>query len=117
MGGPSGWDEDGPGSRWRRGDGKEAVVVDWAAWTTVGIFSGSGGVLTDEMGAITGELSVHTTWAGGQADITVQYVGAGDWFTLAGSPVPAADEDTARDLHQSAVEAVKRGGGAQAPQP
>jgi hypothetical protein len=90
-------------------------VNDWAAWTTGGIFSGHGGALTDEVGVITGELSVHTTWVEGRADITVQYVGSSDWYTLSGSPVIAADEETAREVHQRAVEAVKAGGAARAP--
>ncbi|MEY9968408.1 hypothetical protein ABIA33_006492 [Streptacidiphilus sp. MAP12-16] len=71
--------------------------------------------MTDELGVITGELTVHTTWIEGEAQITVQYLGGEDWYTLSGSPVPAADEVTARALHQAAVEAVKHGAGAQAP--
>jgi hypothetical protein len=83
----------------------------WATWTTEGIFSGHGGVPTEEGGVIQGELTVHTTWSGGEASITVQYVGADEWYTLKGSPFPAGDEETARSLHQAAVETVKRGRG------
>jgi hypothetical protein len=39
-----------------------------------------------------------------------------DWFTVEGSPVPATDEATAREVHQRMVEAAKAGGGATAPQ-
>ncbi|MGW7366785.1 hypothetical protein ACWGI8_25955 [Streptomyces sp. NPDC054841] len=84
----------------------------WATWTTQGIIAGSGGVMTTEGGPITGDLTVHTTWIEGQAQVTVQHTGATEWYAVQGSPVPAADEDTARAAHQAAVELVKAGGGA-----
>ncbi|WP_042424884.1 hypothetical protein [Streptacidiphilus anmyonensis] len=84
----------------------------WAAWTTEGIFSGHGGVQTEEGDVLQGELTVHTTWSSGQAGITVRYVGAEDWYTLQGSPLPAGDEETARSLHRAAVKTVQRGRGA-----
>ncbi|GAA2750477.1 MULTISPECIES: hypothetical protein [Kitasatospora] len=94
-----------------------AVLVNtWATWTTQGIQAGTGGVKTVEIGVITGDLTLHTTWIEGEARVTVQYSGALDWFTVEGSPVPAADEKTAREIHQRMVEAVKAGGGATAPQ-
>ncbi|MFI9275660.1 hypothetical protein ACIGXM_33885 [Kitasatospora sp. NPDC052896] len=83
----------------------------WAAWTTKHLNSGPGGVRTVEVGVMTGDLTVHTTWTGSEAVLTVQYTGALDWHTLEGSPLPAGDENTARALHQHAVEAVKAGGG------
>lgn len=45
-------------------------------WTTTGVFTGAGGVRTDEAGVITGEVSVRTIWKDGQAHIAVQYGGA-----------------------------------------
>ncbi|MFD5426584.1 hypothetical protein [Streptomyces sp. NPDC127084] len=83
----------------------------FATWTTQGIIAGSGGVMTTEGGPITGDLTVHTTWIDGQAQVTVQHTGALEWYGLAGSPVPAVDEPTARHAHQAAVELVKEGGG------
>ena len=56
-----------------------------------------------------------STWIEGEARLTVQYSGALDWFTVEGSPVPAADEHTAREVHQRMVEGMKAGGGATAP--
>jgi len=90
-------------------------VNTWATWTTQGILAGHGGVMTEEAGPITGDLTVHTMWIDGEARLTVQYTGALDWFTVQGSPVAAADEATARNVHQAMVEAVKAGGGATAP--
>lgn len=90
--------------------------MSWATWTTQSIISGPGGVTTAEVGPISGDLTVHTTWVDGEARLTVQYTGALDWYTVSGSPVPAADEITARAIHQAMVNAVKAGRGAAAPQ-
>lgn len=84
----------------------------WATWTTQGIIAGSGGVMTTEGGPITGDLTVHTAWIDGLAQVTVQHTGATEWYAMQGSPVPAADEATGRAVHQAAVETVKAGGGA-----
>ncbi|MFE2164383.1 hypothetical protein ACFXB3_04845 [Streptomyces sp. NPDC059447] len=81
-----------------------------ATWTTTGVFTGPGGVLTAEAGTFTGELAVRTTWDPGQAHVAVQYVGGSDWYTLAGSPVPCPSAEGGRSVHQSAVDAVRTGG-------
>ncbi|MFJ8431608.1 hypothetical protein ACIQ9P_09920 [Kitasatospora sp. NPDC094019] len=89
--------------------------ASWATWTTQSIISGPGGVTTVEVGPISGDLTVHTTWVDGEARLTVQYTGALDWYSVAGSPVAAADETTARAVHQAMVNAVKTGKGSRAP--
>ncbi|MFD3807231.1 hypothetical protein ACFWSF_15725 [Streptomyces sp. NPDC058611] len=83
--------------------------MDWASWTTVNVFAGRGGVRTEEAGALTGDLTVHTTWTGAEARVSVQYSGSSDWFTLAGSPLPCASERDSRDLHDVVVELVRAG--------
>jgi hypothetical protein len=88
------------------------MVMAQASWTTKGVFAGRGGVRTDEAGIVTGDLTVRTTWDGSQADVTVQYSGTSQWFTLTGSPVPCPTEQDSRNLHQVVVEAVRVGGGA-----
>lgn len=90
-------------------------MSEWTAWTTQGILSGSGGVDTVEIGPVHGDLTLHTTWVDGHAELSVQYTGASDWFTVIGSPVPAATERQARDIHQRMVEAAKVGHAATAP--
>ncbi|MER5916763.1 hypothetical protein ABT124_41960 [Streptomyces sp. NPDC001982] len=87
-----------------------------ASWTTAGVFAGRGGVRTDEAGIVTGDLTLHTTWDRGTAHVAVQYGGASQWFTLAGSPVPCPTRQESRQLHQAVVEAVRAGGGATVPQ-
>ncbi|OII66107.1 hypothetical protein BJP40_14460 [Streptomyces sp. CC53] len=83
--------------------------MTWASWTTTGVFAAAGGVPTDEVGRVHGDLSLHTTWTDGQAIVTVQYSGSSDWYTITGSPVPCASERESRDLHQEVVEAVRSG--------
>ncbi|MET7343944.1 hypothetical protein ACIOEZ_09005 [Streptomyces sp. NPDC087866] len=90
--------------------------MTWASWTTRGVYSGHGGVLTEEVGPLSGDLTVHTTWAEGTAQVTVQYTDAADWFTMAGSPVPCTSEEASRALHAAAVEAVRQGSAATVPQ-
>ncbi|MCJ1676528.1 hypothetical protein MTF65_04025 [Streptomyces sp. APSN-46.1] len=87
----------------------------WASWTTTGIYPGAGGVRTEEAGVISGNLTVHTTWTGAEAQVAVQYSGSSDWFTLAGSPVECVSEPESRDLHQAVVEALREGGGSGVP--
>ncbi|MFC9246273.1 hypothetical protein ACFT7S_20445 [Streptomyces sp. NPDC057136] len=91
--------------------------MSWASWTTSGVFAGSGGVRTKEAGIVGGDLTVHTTWADGEAEVAVQFSGASDWFTLVGSPIRCPTEEASRAFHQSVVEAVRAGDGATVPAP
>jgi len=49
-----------------------------------------GGAMTDEVGIITGDLTVRTTLDDDRhcAHAAVQYTGADEWYTLTGSPAP-----------------------------
>ncbi|MEU2660097.1 hypothetical protein ACFWIN_33745 [Streptomyces sp. NPDC127049] len=89
--------------------------MSWASWTTAGVYTGRGGVLTVEGGIVTGDLTVHTTFVDGEARVAVQYSGASDWFTMSGSPVPCSSEEESRELHDAVVEAVREGHGATVP--
>jgi hypothetical protein len=79
------------------------------------VFSGRGGVLTDEVGVLSGDLTVHTTWADDAAQVTVQYTGAIDWFTMSGSPVSCCSEEESRRLHDAVVQSVRDGAAATVP--
>jgi hypothetical protein len=61
--------------------------------------STTGGVMTVEVGAITGELELLTRpTAGGEAiEASVRYAGAGELYTVAGSPVGAPTTRGATD--------------------
>ncbi|MFF3020494.1 hypothetical protein [Streptomyces sp. NPDC057939] len=81
------------------------------------VTAGPGGAMTDEVGVITGELTLATEDDGaGRAVLTVQYTGAWEWYTLTGSPVPLPEAGLAA-LHEEALTAIRAGGGAEAPDP
>jgi hypothetical protein len=64
-----------------------------------------GGVMTEEAGAVTGDLELLTRpgEAGdGRLEALVRYAGAGEWYTVSGSPVSAGGEDH-RALHEAAL--------------
>lgn len=49
--------------------------------------STTGGVMTDEAGAVTGELELLCRPEAGGLHVLVRYAGTDDWFTVSGSPV------------------------------
>jgi hypothetical protein len=53
--------------------------------------STTGGVLTVEVGAITGDLELLTRPADSGIEAVVRYAGACDLYTVTGSPVPTTD--------------------------
>ncbi|MEU0161388.1 hypothetical protein ABZ154_21755 [Streptomyces sp. NPDC006261] len=76
--------------------------------------AGPGGAMTDEVGVVTGELTVSTTLRpDGRADIALQYTGAEEWYVLTGSPVPLPSAGL-EALHHDILGRIGRGGGAQA---
>lgn len=52
------------------------------------IHSTTGGVMTREVGAITGELEICTRLVAGCLEVAVRYAGAEEWYTVEGSPIP-----------------------------
>jgi hypothetical protein len=69
--------------------------------------STAGGVMTEEAGAVTGDLEFLTrpSEAGeGGLEALVRYAGAEEWYTVRGSPLvkPAGGEDH-RALHEAAL--------------
>jgi hypothetical protein len=72
------------------------------------VVAGPGGVMTDEVGVITGEVTVRTEVTGGQVTVRVQYLDADEWYEIEGSPLGRAP-DPGPHLHQEIVQAVRRG--------
>ncbi len=75
-------------------------------WSTFG--STTGGVMTDEAGAITGELELLTrpTPAGDAIEVMVRYAGAQDLYTVSGSPVHAVSEHPDQAEHRAIHERI-----------
>ncbi|MGW0391312.1 hypothetical protein ACWDYJ_10480 [Streptomyces sp. NPDC003042] len=77
------------------------------------VLAGPGGAMTDEVGVITGPLTLRTTGGpDGKVRFEVQYTDADEWYTLAGSPVAHGDPYA---LHTAALSAIRDGHGAGAP--
>jgi hypothetical protein len=71
---------------------RDAGVVLMAGPLTTDITAGPGGVMTDEAGVITGELTVRTEYADGRVTVRVQYRDAAEWYAVTGATAPLADE-------------------------
>ena len=80
---------------------------------TTDVAAGPGGVMTDEVGVVTGDLTVRTE-AGpdGTVHATVAYQGALDWYAITGAPTTLAGEDLDA-VHGALVERVRHGDGQQ----
>lgn len=77
--------------------------------------AGRGGVMTDEVGVITGELDVITTpLPDGRATVLVRYADAEEWYTMTGAPVPVPPAGLSA-LHAHVLRRVQEGGGAEVP--
>ncbi len=64
-----------------------------------------GGVMTEEAGAVTGDLELITRPGEsdeGGLEVLVRYAGAEEWYTVSGSPVGAGGEDH-RALHEAVL--------------
>jgi len=72
--------------------------------------AGPGGVMTDEVGVITGELTLRTTVDGdGAVHQTIQYTGADEWYVVTGAPATLTAGANIDSIHSAAVEAMTRG--------
>jgi len=59
---------------------------------TTDITAGPGGVMTDEVGVITGDLTLRAEYADGTVTVRVQYKDADEWYTVTGAKAPLKDE-------------------------
>ncbi|WP_158847199.1 hypothetical protein [Saccharothrix deserti] len=53
--------------------------------------AGPGGVMTDEVGVVTGDLELRTTLVDGVLKATVRYEGAEEWYAITGASCRLAD--------------------------
>ena len=78
---------------------------------TADITAGPGGVMTDEAGVVTGDLTVRTEYAGGRVTVRVQYKDADEWYAVTGGTAPLADEADLQSVHTIVVGLLNRPGG------
>jgi hypothetical protein len=68
-----------------------------------------GGVMTKEVGVITGELELHTTAdADGTLTLRVRYAGAAEWYTVPGGPYRLHDPRDHEVLHEVVIGLLHR---------
>ncbi|POX61715.1 hypothetical protein C3492_20655 [Streptomyces sp. Ru62] len=79
------------------------------------VTAGPGGAMTDEVGVITGDLTVATILSadGHSVRVVVQHAGSDTWYTLAGSPAPVPAGQLAA-YHRDLLGRIRRGGGTRA---
>jgi hypothetical protein len=64
-----------------------------------------GGVMTDEVGAVTGDLTLRTELADdGAVRVLVQYVGADEWYRVTGAPESLPPQTSLDALHEELLE-------------
>jgi hypothetical protein len=67
-----------------------------------------GGVMTDEVGVVTGELTLRTELDGNDVTLHVQYKDAAEWYTITGGRATLSDPADAAVVHSLAVAILKR---------
>lgn len=72
------------------------------------IVPGPGGVMTDEVGVVTGELTLRTEFAAGQVTLRVQYRDAEEWYVVTGGRAALADASALDAVHTIAVGLLHR---------
>jgi hypothetical protein len=78
---------------------------------TTDITAGPGGVMTDEVGVITGELTLRSELRAGEITLRVQYKDAAEWYVVTGGRVPLADATDLDAVHAIAVGLLHRPAG------
>jgi hypothetical protein len=85
-----------------------ATAGGGAQQRTADITAGPGGVMTDEAGVVTGELTLRTEYADGQVTLRVQYKDADEWYAVTGAKVALADPSGLDAVHGIAVALLNR---------
>ncbi|HLV57640.1 MAG TPA: hypothetical protein VKY81_02005 [Natronosporangium sp.] len=76
---------------------------------TTDITAGPGGVMTDEVGVVTGELTLRTErFPDGEVVVRVQYRDAAEWYTVTGGRTRLVDPADLDAVHAVAVGLLDR---------
>ncbi len=76
---------------------------------TADIRPGPGGVMTDEVGVVTGDLTLRTELDdAGAVVVRVQYRQAAEWYTVTGAKAKLADPRDLDTVHAIAVALLHR---------
>jgi len=72
------------------------------------IVPGPGGVMTDEVGVVTGDLTLRSELAAGEVTLRVQYKDAAEWYVVTGGRARLADPADLDAVHAIAVGLLNR---------
>ena len=75
---------------------------------TTDIVALAGGVMTDEVGVVTGELTLRSELTRGTYVLRVQYKGAAEWYNVTGTKIKLHSKDDLDALHAQAVALLHR---------
>ena len=70
--------------------------------------AGPGGVMTDEVGVVTGDLTLRSDYADGKVTVHVQYKDADEWYAVTGGRAPLKDPADLAAVHALAVALLHR---------
>ena len=79
-----------------------------AAVKTSDITAGPGGVMTNEVGVITGDLTLRTEYAAGKVTVHVQYKDADEWYVVSGGKAGLKDPADLEAVHKIVVGLLNR---------
>jgi hypothetical protein len=86
----------------------EAAAAGGDSAHTTDITAGPGGVMTDEVGVVTGDLTLRTELRAGQVVLRVQYKDADEWYAVTGGRAALADPADSAAVHAIAVGLLNR---------
>ncbi|WP_377890349.1 hypothetical protein [Alkalihalobacillus sp. R86527] len=73
------------------------------------IFTATHGVMTEEVGVISGELELRTSCDGeGHVTLAITYVGAEEWYSLPGNEYRLHDVRDHKVIHRMLVSVLER---------
>jgi hypothetical protein len=72
------------------------------------LVAGPGGVMTDEVGVVTGDLTLRSEYADGHVTLRVQYQEADEWYAVTGGRVPLHDPADLDAVHTVALALLHR---------
>jgi hypothetical protein len=70
--------------------------------------AGPGGVMTDEVGVVTGDLTLRTELTNGNVQLRVQYKDAAEWYAVTGGKASLKDPADLDAIHAIALALLNR---------
>jgi hypothetical protein len=83
-------------------------MADWVTHRTADIIAPPGGVMTDEVGVVTGPLTLRTALTGNVVTLWVQYREADEWYRVTGAETELVDPADIDAVHVVAAGLLHR---------